>query len=181
MATPSTDEPDVTPAFGAPGPPTDPYAGVGMYGPGRAEGTPVVAADWDPRKAQPDTALGEPDPTDLYPTTGVPYANPDALKLTSIAPTTAVAGAAALTVTLTGTGFVSGAVALVNGIAQPATFVSATSITTQLTPGPVAAVHAISARNPTGRRSNSADFTVTAAVARDETAPPSARTSRATK
>ena len=50
--------------------------------------------------------------------------------LTSIAPTTAVHGGADGTITCTGTKFVTGSVIQFNGVAQPTTYVSATSLTT---------------------------------------------------
>jgi IPT/TIG domain len=49
--------------------------------------------------------------------------------LASIAPVTAAAGSADLTVTLTGTNFSAACEVLVNGAVFPSTFVSATSMT----------------------------------------------------
>lgn len=54
--------------------------------------------------------------------------------LASISPTTAVAGAADLTVTLTGTNFSAACEVLVNGAVFPSTFVSPTSMTVVVKP-----------------------------------------------
>ena len=60
--------------------------------------------------------------------------------LASISPTTAVHGAANITITCTGAGFVSGATKVTyDGLDQPTTFVSATSVTA---PYPLASVPA---------------------------------------
>jgi hypothetical protein len=53
--------------------------------------------------------------------------------ITSLSPSTATAGAAAFTLTVNGTGFVSGAVVQWNGTALNTTFVSATQLTAQVT------------------------------------------------
>ena len=59
--------------------------------------------------------------------------------LSTLAPTSAAAGAAtATTLTLSGTGFTSTSVIELNGGARPTNFVSATTLTTTLTPGDLA-------------------------------------------
>jgi len=60
-----------------------------------------------------------------------PATNPT---LTSIAPTTSVHGSAAVTMTATGTGFTRASKIYIGGVAQPTTFVSATSLTCSATP-----------------------------------------------
>jgi hypothetical protein len=86
--------------------------------------------------------------------------------ITSLSPTTAVAGSAGFTLTLNGTGFTSAASVLFNGSAKTTTFVSATQLTAAITtsdlatPGSVtvdvvqAGVHA----------ANTLSFTITAAA-----------------
>lgn len=74
---------------------------------------------------------------------------PTAPTLTSISPTTAVAGGANATVTCTGTGFVTGVTKVtVDGDDMPTTFVSATSVTFVM---PVSALpagtHSVNVRN----------------------------------
>ena len=54
--------------------------------------------------------------------------------LTSIAPDTAEVGGAALTLTATGTGFTPNAVIVFNGGDEPTTWVSPTTVTTQVRP-----------------------------------------------
>ncbi len=68
--------------------------------------------------------------------------------LTSASPSQAVAGATA-SITLTGTGFVSGTTILVNGAAVPTTYQSATSVVAQITaPAGAASNLAVTAQNP---------------------------------
>lgn len=57
--------------------------------------------------------------------------------LTSINPTTAVAGSADVTVTLTGTNFSAACEVLFDGQVHPSTFVSPTSMTTVLRPATI--------------------------------------------
>jgi hypothetical protein len=63
-----------------------------------------------------------------------PYAAPPASTLTSINPTTAVHGTAAIPVTCTGTGFTPYSMVTVDGINVPTTYVSPTQLTATITP-----------------------------------------------
>lgn len=84
--------------------------------------------------------------------------------ISSLSPNTAVAGSGPVTVTVTGTNFVSGSSAIeINQVAVPTTFVSATSLTTSYDPL-VAGDKTFTVRNggPGGEESNSSTFTVTA-------------------
>jgi len=67
----------------------------------------------------------------------VPDPNP-APGLTSIVPNTATAGGTALTLTVGGTGFISGSVVKWNGSARPTTYVSATQLKAAITRADVA-------------------------------------------
>ncbi|MET4076454.1 IPT/TIG domain-containing protein [Hymenobacter sp. UYCo722] len=85
--------------------------------------------------------------------------------ITSLAPNTAVAGSAAFTLTVNGTGFVSGSVVNFNGAALATTYGSATQLTA---PVPASAVATAGAYNvtvtspaPGGGTSAAATFTVT--------------------
>lgn len=73
-----------------------------------------------------------------------------------------MAGAAAETLTLTGTGFQSGATVTFNGSARAVTFGSATSVTVALTAADLATAgtYAVVLTNPDGQVSNSINFTV---------------------
>lgn len=84
--------------------------------------------------------------------------------LASISPTTAVAGAANTTVTLTGTNFSAASEVLVNNVPVAKTFVSATSMTTVLPTSTVvgAQVWQISVRNNGVFQTASKPFTFTA-------------------
>jgi hypothetical protein len=93
-----------------------------------------------------------------------PIVNPFPV-ITMLAPTAVAAGAtAASTLTLTGTGFTSTSVVEVNGGPRTTTFVNATSVTTQLQPGDLAAagINQIQVFNPTpgGGASNIFPFPV---------------------
>jgi FG-GAP-like repeat/Bacterial Ig-like domain (group 3)/Beta-propeller repeat/NHL repeat/FG-GAP repeat len=83
--------------------------------------------------------------------------------LTNISPPSAVVGSANLTLTISGTQFVSGAAVTVNGTSQAATFVSATQLTTTLTAAELSTVGTLTLAvvNPDGGISNTAVFTVT--------------------
>jgi hypothetical protein len=84
--------------------------------------------------------------------------------LTTVAPNTAVNGATNLTITCTGTGFVTGCVVLFSGAGLATTFVSATSVTAVI---PTAMLTTAGARtvkvlNPGGAgSSNTVPFTIT--------------------
>ena len=89
--------------------------------------------------------------------------------ISSLAPASAAAGAAAQTLAINGSGFISGSTVTYNGVAHPATFVSATQLTIQLTTadqamaGPYVVI--VTNAPPAGGVSNSAIFTVTSASA----------------
>ncbi|NOT60606.1 MAG: hypothetical protein HOP19_10330, partial [Acidobacteria bacterium] len=86
--------------------------------------------------------------------------------LTSIAPTSALAGSGAQTITLTGTGFVPSSVARWNGADRTTTFVSATQVTVQIPATDVTAAGTaqITVFNPApgGGTSSAQTFTITA-------------------
>jgi len=84
--------------------------------------------------------------------------------LASISPTTAVHGAANITITCTGTLFVSGATKVTfDGIDQPTTFVSATSVTAPypLASVPAAKVVSVNVRNNTLLSTTPRSLTIT--------------------
>ena len=84
--------------------------------------------------------------------------------ITSLAPPSATVGAAAQTLSINGTKFVSTSTVTYNGVAHPATFVSSTelSITLSATDQETAGTFAVVVTNPTpdGGKSNSVNFTV---------------------
>ncbi len=84
--------------------------------------------------------------------------------LTSLSPTSATAGAAATTLTITGTKFVSTLTASFNGVAHTTTYVSATQLKITLSTGDLATggTYAVVVTNstPGGGASNSVNFTV---------------------
>lgn len=83
--------------------------------------------------------------------------------LTSVAPNTVVHGAANTTITLTGTGFVSGAVVSASGTALTTTFVSGTSLTAPILAAQLASAGTlnITVQNPDGQICGPIAFTVT--------------------
>ncbi len=83
--------------------------------------------------------------------------------ITNVSPPSAVVGSPNLTLTISGTQFVSGAAVTVNGTSQAATFVSATQLTTTLTAAELSTVGTLTLAvvNPDGGTSNTAAFTVT--------------------
>ncbi len=95
-----------------------------------------------------------------------PVANPTPA-VTSLSPAQYSAGGPAFTLTVTGTGFMSGSQVLWNGIARSATFNSATSLTTQIAASDVAtagtATVAVSNPAPGGGPSNTVNFAITSA------------------
>jgi hypothetical protein len=88
--------------------------------------------------------------------------------IASLAPATAVAGSAAFTLTVNGTGFYSGSVMRFNGTDLTTTFVSATQLTAAVPAASVAAVGAypvvVTNAAPGGGTSAAATFTVAAAA-----------------
>src|SRR5437660_834168 len=99
----------------------------------------------------------------------VPGALPPLPAISSLAPASAAAGAAAQTLVINGSGFVAGSTVTYNGVAHTATFVSATQLTIQLSTADQATAgsYAVVVTNPPpgGGPSNSATFTVTPAIA----------------
>ncbi len=85
--------------------------------------------------------------------------------ITAISPVSLAATSPAFTLTVTGTGFASGAVVQLDGTAKPTTFVSATQLTAAIPATDVASVgtHTITVVNPTpgGGASNGVTLTVT--------------------
>ncbi len=88
--------------------------------------------------------------------------------ITSLSPTGIAAGSTAFTLTINGTGFVSGATLSFGGVTRGTTFVSSTQVTASILPIDVATVGtpAVIVTNPTpgGGASNSVSFNVTAAT-----------------
>lgn len=82
--------------------------------------------------------------------------------ITSLSPTSGVVGTA-ITVTVTGTNFVSGSVIESGPIVVETVFVSATQLTAHFTAS-TAGAKPVTVRNPNGEESNDATFTVTAAA-----------------
>ncbi|MBF9144120.1 IPT/TIG domain-containing protein [Hymenobacter properus] len=99
-------------------------------------------------------------------TVSAPVAAPT---ITSLSPATATAGGAAFTLTVTGTGFVSGSVVNFGSTALTTTFVSATSLTAAVPASAIATAgtYNVTVVNPaaSGGTSAASTFTVTAAVA----------------
>src|ERR1035437_476328 len=86
--------------------------------------------------------------------------------LTSLPPSSAVAGAGALTVTANGSGFVSGSAVQWNGVALTTTFVSATQLTAAVPASDIASVGVaqVTVTNPGVGTSNALPFTIQASV-----------------
>ena len=84
--------------------------------------------------------------------------------ITSLSPTSATAGGAAFTLTVNGTGFVSGATVSFNGNNKTTTFVSATQVTAAITPADIATAGsfnvAVTNPAPGGGASGNSPFTV---------------------
>jgi ribosomal protein S8E len=91
--------------------------------------------------------------------------NNPAPTLTGLSPASAVVGAAAQTLTLTGTNFLSSSTVTYNGVAHTPTLVSSTQLTISLSTSDqaTAGTYAVVVTNPTpgGGASNSVNFTVT--------------------
>jgi len=88
---------------------------------------------------------------------------PGTLGITSLVPNTAVKGAADVTMTVNGTGFIPGAIINFNGGDQATTFVSATALTTlvRVSAVTVAGPQAVYVRMQTGQRTAALNFTFT--------------------
>ncbi len=87
--------------------------------------------------------------------------------INSLEPAAAIAGSAALTLAILGSGFVSGAVAKLNGTALPTASVSASELTAQITAAQIANAGqlSITVANPAGPASNAQNLAVDAAPA----------------
>ena len=81
--------------------------------------------------------------------------------ITTLAPTTGSAAAGPITITVTGTNFVSSSVVEVDQAPLPTTYVSGTSLTTSYDPT-AAGTHLFTVRNPNDEESNSVSFVVAA-------------------
>src|SRR6185436_17879068 len=86
-----------------------------------------------------------------------------AATLTSLSPSSAVAGGAAFTLTVNGTGFVNGATVRWNGQARTTTFVSGSQLTAAITASDigVAGTMPVTVVNPGASASNALTFTIT--------------------
>ena len=96
-------------------------------------------------------------------TINLPVTNPPPT-ITTISPTSALAGAAGFTLTVNGTGFVSGATVKFNGNAKTTTFVNSTQVTAAITAADIAAAGTfnVTVTNPApgGGTSGNSPFTV---------------------
>ena len=92
--------------------------------------------------------------------------NPVGSVITALSPNSAIAGGAAFTLTVTGTGFVSGAVVEWGTNALTTTFVSTTQLTAAVQAAMIAQIGSVSVVviNPNKAQSNSATFSIGAAV-----------------
>ena len=88
----------------------------------------------------------------------------NALTITSLSPNLATAGGGAFTLTVNGSGFVSGSTVRWNGASLPTTFVSGTQLNTTVSAGLIASAGTatITTVNPGGGTSNGVTFTVNA-------------------
>jgi hypothetical protein len=139
-------------------------------------------ADYDPRDAPDGTPIGYPDPGDRYPTEGLPYPDPDAIRALSLDPPTAVVGAPDFTIRVLGQGFDEGSTILWNGSVEPTTFVSPTEVTTGVNMATVSgpASVPVAVRNSAGRQSNPLPFEFTAAAPEEPEADAPARSASRT-
>jgi hypothetical protein len=87
--------------------------------------------------------------------------------ITTLAPPTGSAAGGAISITVTGTNFWPGSVVEIDQVAQPTTYVSATSLTTSYDPT-TAGTRTFTVRNPNDEESNSVSFVVGAVATADE-------------
>jgi hypothetical protein len=82
--------------------------------------------------------------------------------VTALAPPSATAGGPAFTLTVDGTGFLSGATVLWTGAPRPTTFVGSTRVSASISASDIAAAGSVpvTVRNPDGQTSNAATFTI---------------------
>lgn len=110
-----------------------------------------------------DAAPGNADKTVSDPTIVTGAANPTPA-ITSLSPASALAGGAAFTLTVNGTGFVSTSVVNFNNVAKVTTFVSATQLTAAITAADIASTGTppvtVISPTPGGGTSNSVTFNV---------------------
>jgi hypothetical protein len=96
-------------------------------------------------------------------TVNLPVTNPPPV-ITTIAPTSATAGGAGFTLTVNGTGFVTGATVNFNGVARTTTFVNSTQVTAAILAGDIATAGTfnVTVTNPApgGGTSGNSPFTV---------------------
>ena len=87
--------------------------------------------------------------------------------ITSLSPSSAPAGGPSVAVTITGTGFVSGAVAQWNGLSLTTSYINATTVTAQITAADLISPGSgqVTVINPTGPASNSLPFIVSSGSA----------------
>ena len=87
--------------------------------------------------------------------------------ITALEPATAIAGNPAFTLTVQGSGFVSGATVGINGVSAPTSYVSATQVLAQITAAQItnAALLSVVVTNPNKTASNPRNLTVAAAPA----------------
>jgi len=100
--------------------------------------------------------------------------NPPPPVINTLNPSSATAGGAAFTLTVTGSGFVSGAVVKWNGASRTTMFDSATQVRATITAADIAAAGTASVRtaNPGSADSNAINFTINSAVTYSVTASP---------
>jgi hypothetical protein len=88
--------------------------------------------------------------------------NPDPPVLTSLSPTTAVHGGADLTLTCTGSGFISSSLIRFNGVDLTTTFVSSTSLTATISPSQFSAAATVPVQiHSGGNYSSVVNFSIT--------------------
>jgi len=121
---------------------------------------PAPGGGGDPRKAPFGEPIAFPDPDQRYPQDGLPYPNPDAFRVLSLNPPSAVIGDPDFTIHVLGQGFDVDCQIIWNGSPEPTTFVSATELTAGVNMATVVgpATIPISVRNKDGMDTNALDF-----------------------
>jgi len=127
---------------------------------------PIGGASGDPRRAPYGSPVALPDPDDRYPQEGLPYPNPDAFRLLSLDPPSAVIGSPDFAIRVLGTGFTDKSTIIWNGSPEPTTYVSETELTTGVNMATVSGPFTIpiSVRGEDGNDTNSLDFSFTEAA-----------------
>lgn len=138
--------------------------------------TRLSAAVAAARIAQPGTVNVSVEIPNIGTSNALSFTVQPALSITSLEPSSAAAGGAAFTLTVTGTGFVQGSAVEWNGSALPTVFASAARLTAsveaQFIRQPGAA--SVTVRNPGGAVSNAASFAVVAPLGISGLSPDSA-------